>query len=428
LILFSSCEFTMNRALCPLVLASVALIAAAAPEEFDVAIDAGDHDRRESLVMLQMPPEAKAWKSIRLRDVGTDRTTPVQVIGLTEPVLAFFIRDLKAHSIRTFRMTPGASKSEAVSDCTCDDDGKGATLSVNGRKVLRYNSAMMESPAGLDPNYRRSGYIHPLFSPSGREITGDFAPDHAHQHALFFAWVNTTFDGRKTDFWNQQTRTGRVRHMEALSTVNGPVFAGFSVRLRHEALDGDNAKPALDEVWTVRAYRVEPDARQFVIDFESRQTCASPNSLQIHKYHYGGLGLRGNSAWFDPQAKGDDPPDPARGHESEFLTSEGKRRADGNHTRPCWLDLSGKLDGAFAGVAVLDDPRNFRFPQSVRLHPNKPYFAFSPSVEGEFRIEPGQTYISRYRIITHDGPPNAAALDSLWRDLAEPPSARIVPR
>ncbi len=77
---------------------------------------------------------------------------------------------------------------------------------------------------------------------------------------------------------------------------------------------------------------------------------------------------------------------------------------------------------------MLDDPRNFRFPQPVRIHPNKPYFAFSPMVDGEFRIEPEKTYISRYRIITHDGPPNTEELDKLWRELAEPPSARVVPR
>ncbi len=418
----------MNRTLYSLVLVSVALLGAAAPEEFDVLVDAGKHDRRESLVILPLPPEAEKWRTVTLREVVTDRATPVQVIRLTDPAVAFFIRDLKAHSSRLFRVTRAEDKAEAMPECACVDDGKRLTLTVHGKKVLQYQDTIAEPPPGLDPIYRRSGYIHPLLTPSGKDLTGDFARDHAHQHALFFAWVNTTFDGRKTDFWNQQNRTGRVRHVFDLTHDSGPVFAGFSALLEHQAIDGDKAEPVLREGWIVRAYRAGPDAKHFVIDFESRQGCVGPKPLLIHKYHYGGLGLRGNSAWFDPEAKGDDPPDPARSHESQFLTSEGKHRADGNHTRPRWLDLSGTLDGSFAGVAILDDPRNFRFPQPVRIHPNKPYFAFSPMVEGEFRIEPGKPYISRYRIITHDGPANAEELDKLWRELAEPPSARVVPR
>ena len=32
---------------------------------------------------------------------------------------------------------------------------------------------------------------------------------------------------------------------------------------------------------------------------------------------------------------------------TDFLTSDGNRRIDGNHTRPRWVDLSGQIDGKF---------------------------------------------------------------------------------
>ena len=293
--------------------------------------------------------------------------------------------------------------------------------------MLTYRRTVVEPPTGIDPVYRRSGYIHPLLTPSGKEITGDFAADHAHQHALFFAWVNTTFAGRKVDFWNQATRTGRVRSLEVLETRSGPVFTSFTVRLRHEDLTAANGPaPVLEEVWTVLAFNVDPASGRFVVDFASTQTCAGPTPLEVNKYLYGGLGLRANSQWFDPKAKGEDPPDPSRSGESNFLTSEGKHRTDGNHTRPRWLDLSGKLEGAFAGLTVLDSPRNFRFPQPVRLHPNKPYFSFAPAVEGGFTIAPGKPYLSMYRLILHDGPPEVKTIERFWNDLAETPRARVV--
>ena len=151
-----------------------------------------------------------------------------------------------------------------------------------------------------------------------------------------------------------------------------------------------------------------------------------PEPLTINKYHYGGMGLRGNRDWFDPTVKGNNPPDPARSGRSDFLTSEGKDRATGNHTRPSWVDLSGRIGDRPGGVALLDHPDNFRFPQPVRLHPNKPYFCFAPMVLGAFEIAPGRPYVSRYRFVVHDGPPDARALERFWHDYAEPPRVRVV--
>ena len=100
--------------------------------------------------------------------------------------------------------------------------------------------------------------------------------------------------------------------------------------------------------------------------------------------------------------------------------------ADGNHTRPVWVEMHGLVDGSPAGIVVLSAPSNFRHPQPVRLHPSKPYFCFAPNVVGDFTIEPGRPYVSRYRLAVHDGPPDAQANDRLYADYAAPPEARLV--
>jgi hypothetical protein len=138
------------------------------------------------------------------------------------------------------------------------------------------------------------------------------------------------------------------------------------------------------------------------------------------------MGLRGHRDWFDPSVKGNNPPDPARSGKSDFLTSEGKNRATGNHTRPNWVDLAGEVSGQPAGVALLDHPANFGFPQPVRLHPNKPYFCFAPMVLDRFEIVPGQEYVSHYRFVVHDGMPDVRELERRWHDYAEPPAVRMV--
>jgi hypothetical protein len=396
---------------------------AADPVEVIIEVDAGPHERREAPVVFRLPESLAKEQAFVLKSPKGE-PLDVQRIPSATAEVAWIVRDLPAGAQRRYRLTAGANPPAASRTMTCIDDGRGLVLTRNGRPVLRYNHTVVESPAGIDPDYRRGGQIHPLFTPSGLIVTDDFPPDHAHQHGVFFAWVNTTYNGHDLDFWNQKKKTGRVRPVTVLETTGGPVFSQFSVKLRHEDItNAADPAPVLDEVLTVRAYNL---ADRHLVDYESRQACAGPKPLEMNKYHYGGFGVRGHRAWLDPTAKGDDPPDPARCGQSDFLTSEGKRRADGNHTRPRWTDLSGNIGDRSGGATVLDHPGNFRFPQPVRLHPNKPYFCFAPMVPAAFTIEPGKPYVSRYRLDVHDGRPDPAAIERLWHDYTEPPQARVV--
>lgn len=416
----------MNGRLVCLVAVLVAL-GADAPRSLTLEVDAGPHDRRDAVVSLPLPDDLRAVASFRLEspDGGP---VPCQVVAGDRPEVVWVLRDpLAAGSKRRYRLIPGAGPAERPGLALDARDGA-ATLRLDGREVFRYHAAVAEPPAGIDRLYRRSGFVHPIATRSGRVVTDDFPPDHAHQHGLFFAWVNTTFAGRPVDFWNQPKRTGTVGHDTARPgpvIAGGPVVSTLRDSLRHDALDpSGRATKILEEDWSIRAYDLPG---LVVLDLESRQTCVAPEPLTINTYHYGGLGLRGNRAWGDPSAKGESPPDPAKSARSDFLTGEGKHRPDGNHTRPRWVDLHGDVDGRPAGVAILDHPANFRAPQPVRLHPNMPYFCFAPMVLGAFEIAPGTPYVSRYRIVAHDGPPDPKLLDRLWADYADPPRVTVVP-
>jgi hypothetical protein len=88
---------------------------------------------------------------------------------------------------------------------------------------------------------------------------------------------------------------------------------------------------------------------------------------------------------------------------ADFLTSEGLARDSANHTRPEWTAIYGDLPGGKAGMAVIPHPDNFRWPVAVRVHPDLPYFSVSPVTEEGFFIEPGETYVSGYRVVVFDG-------------------------
>jgi hypothetical protein len=292
-----------------------------------------------------------------------------------------------------------------------EDDGKHLVVRIGPKPVLTYNYAVVPSPILKEPYYAKSGYIHPIHSPSGQVVTDDFNPDHAHQHGVMFAWRKTTCEGRTTDGWDQKAGLGRVEHAKVEGLGGGPVFGWFTVRLRQVDLAAPGGpKPILDEIWRVR---IDNFSDPFLFDLESTETCAGSSPVTIDEMHYGGLMIRGRASW-------------SKSREFDYLTSEGKGKKDGNHTRPNWVDISGPIDGGAAGATILDHPGNFRFPQPVRLHPTMPYFCFTPAFLGSFVIEPGKSYVSQYRFVVHDGKIDPNAARRLWQDYAQPPSVRIV--
>lgn len=423
----------------PTVIASILLLpigAGAAEKKTVLEVSAGEHDRKDTPVLFHFPesPAGRGEEFALVREED-GAAVAVQRFGKQGTGFAWLLeKPLPAGETRRYVLTPRPSKDSESSNATCANDGRHLVLSAAGRPVLRYHHAVAEPPEGMESHYRRSGHIHPLFSPSGREITGDFPVDHPHQHGIFFPWRKTTFEGRHPEFWNQAAEAGRIEHVETGRMIDGPVFAQFTVQLRHSDLTApEGPVPVLDEIWTVRAYNL---GDYFLVDLVSKQSCASDSPLAIDEYHYGGMAIRGNAQWLDDDrasrikelTKRNAGPEelakvPMR---RDYLTSEGKTWFDGNATRARWVEMHGDIDGAPAGVTIFCHPKNFRSPQPVRLHPTKPYFCFAPMALGDFKITPEKELVSRYRFYVHDGPVDAAMSERLWNDYASPPEVRVV--
>lgn len=280
------------------------------------------------------------------------------------------------------------------------------TVRAGEKTVLVYHKAVVEPPAGENPLYRRSGFIHPLVSPGGQVLTDDFPVGHVHQHALFNAWTETTFRGEPHDFWNQAKGVGTVEHVAVLDRFEGAEKAGFRVRLRQVSLKHG---PALDEVWAVT---VQAGEATWVVDVEIEQRCAANAPVTLEKYHYGGFALRGAATWSSEDKE-------AYRGEMRLMTPETTDRVEANHTRPGWIAVWGPCGEEMAGVAVFDHPWNFRYPQPVRVHPRMPYFVFTPVVPGGFTICPGETYRNRYRLVTFDGEPDRARIEAWAREYGQ---------
>lgn len=395
--------------------AAAPLRAAAPSAAVVLEVQAGPCDRQGTPVEADLPLGVPAGARLELVRLDTQQGVPVQVVGGQPPRLVWMIDDcLRAGQTRRYRLTAStagaAAEAPAVSAAA---EGGRVRMKVGPLPVLDYQTAVMPSPDPEQPCFARSGFIHPLFDPHKRMLTDAMPPDHLHQHGIMFAWVNATFEGRPVDFWNSKKQTGEIRHVALDAIAQGPVLASFTARLEHlDRSAPGGPKAALNETWQVRVYRRSDG---FLWDLCSVQTCAGPSPLRLNKNIYGGLCVRGNSAWLEA-------------NQGDFLTSQGKTRTDGNHTRPDWVDLWGKLDGTPSGIASFCHPANFRAPQPVRLHPTKPYLCWSPCVLGDFAIEPGKPYTSRYRFFVHAGKLDEALARRLWSDYAQPAVVAVVGR
>ena len=413
----------MNSSISVLVFFALTMTSVVAAD-IHLEVQAGGHDRENCPVVFALPDELADTNPIFLVRESDGQQIPTQRFGpVNSPKIMWMIHDrLKAGEKRRYEIAvaPHRQVADAV---LCEDDGKQLRLTADRSPVLQFNYGIVEAPEGIDRVYRRSGYFHPVFTPQGNLVTGDFEKDHPHQHGLFNAWVNTTFRGQPTDFWNQAKGHGDVEFTRFIGRkVSGPVFAQYRAMLTHVAISDNKRIPAIEEVMVVRVFHAKP----FLFEMTSRLTPATNDAIHVNEYHYGGFGIRGPSEWLlrEPKTDAAETADPLA--EGDFLTSSNRTRKDGNHTRARWVEMHGPIGSQHAGIIVLGAPNNFRSPQTVRLHPTKPYFCFAPMVLGEFKLEAGNTFVSRYRYVVHDGGPDAELAERMWQDFAHPPKVSMV--
>jgi len=305
----------------------------------------------------------------------------------------------------------GATVSPGAEPIAVEQRDGALHFTAGGRPMLAYRMQPGPLPEGVPPVYAHGAYLHPVVTPAGKLVTADFPPDHRHQRGIFFAWTKTEFDGHHPDFWNMGKGDApggkllaEVRFERLEKSWGGEAEGGFVSR--HRFIDREGAEPrdVLSETWEVKMRRASEAGRAVnVIDLVSTQSCAGAAPLLLPKYHYGGLGIRGSAQW-DPVSA------------VTMLTSNGDPREKGDATKAKWVTMSGDVDGAAAGLALLIHPSNFRFPQPLRLNPKNPQLCVAPSQDGDWSIEPGKPYVSRYRIVIYDGAAGAEWVEKLWAD------------
>ncbi|MBC8184446.1 PmoA family protein [candidate division KSB1 bacterium] len=321
-------------------------------------------------------------------------------------------KKINAGEKQVFDLVHGTPQIAPLVQINMDSDG--LEIHYKNRKALRYQYAPLKPPTGENPLYVRSGFIHPIWSPGGKVLTRIQPSDHIHHMGFWNPWTKTEYEGRHIDFWNLKKGQGTVRFVKFNSLETGPVFGGFEALQQHVAFDSTKGeKVVLNETWQIRCWAPLSGNNKFWIwDFFTSQSCASLSPLTLLKYRYGGFGFRGTSDWNE--------------RNSDYLTSEGKTRKDGNGTRARWCNVYGKTDKGNGGVLFISHPENHEYPEPMRIWPQGDvFFGYCPVVYADWNMVPNESYVRKYRVIVYDGTITKDEAEQYWYNFIHLPQIDV---
>ena len=289
------------------------------------------------------------------------------------------------------------------------------TISSGTQKLLTYQFKTIYPPKGIDTAYKRSGFIHPLYAPHGQVLTRIQPPDHYHHYGIWNPWTHTVFERDTIDFWNIKDRKGTVRFVKFTSQNSRPEYAEYTALHEHVVFKKDGKeKVALKEWQTVKVYDPGSHKDYYIVDITSKMSCASQSPLLIVAYRYGGFGWRATEYWDK--------------NNSEMLTSEGKTRDSTDNTKARWIIVYGALPGNDeGGIVMLSHPSNYNHPEPLRIWDKKAnggrgdvFANFAPTKDKDWLLEPGKTYLLKYRLVVFNGKFDAAMAQNEWKKFAKP--------
>ena len=322
-----------------------------------------------------------------------------------------------AQGKKIYELRKGQPSAQQVGPKTVINDGK-LTIGSLGKNLLQYNFKTIYPAAGIDTVYKRSGFIHPLWSPRGQELTRSQPADHYHHFGLWNAWTQVHYQGETYDLWNLVQKQGTVRAVRLHSITEGPVYAEYKTLLEHVIFQKNGKEQVvLNEVQTVRVYPPANGRNYYNLDLTMEMNGATEHPVQLLRYRYGGLGVRTTGEWDR--------------NNSTVLTSEGKNRRDADSTTARWCMVQGALGTDQGGFVMMSYPANYNHPEPLRVWPENQYdrgdmfVNFSPIKTKNWLLVPAKTYVLQYRFLLFNDVLTKEKAEAAWQHYAYPPTVTI---
>jgi hypothetical protein len=401
-------------------------VSAFAQHEWILTVHAGNYNRSNCPVVVDLSSTGievnnNEWQLL-VREGKNESPVAFQFAqGRSLQLLFILGGELKRGEKRDYVLRQSAGqRAETRPGIVLVSQPSGLIVSYQDKPLLNYQFNEVYPPAGIDPIFRRSGFIHPIWSPGGEVLSRIQAPDHYHHYGLWGPWTKTHIKGREVDFWNLAKGEGTVRFAKFLTQYEGQVTGGFTALQEHVdfgAKGGD--KVAINEVLDVRAWTADLTGRRWLIDYTSVMNCPLDSGIMLDAYRYGGgIGFRATESWTKDN--------------SAVLTSESKDRLSADGTKARWCIIEGASKSGRSGILFMGHPSNREYPEPMRVWPvdanagrGDVYFEFCPIRHKEWKLENGQDYSQKYRLLVFDGTLSQSEAEQYWQAFAFPPNVTV---
>ncbi|MEO0510449.1 MAG: PmoA family protein [Verrucomicrobiota bacterium] len=304
-----------------------------------------------------------------------------------------------------------------ANNLTITDDGKGLVFKADGNPIIRYNyspysEGRSETPDPAPVYLKRSGNIHPIWSPDGQILTEIFPQSHSHHLGIWGAWVKTRYKGESYDFWNlKKDDEEELIQFEAFEWIDKDGGSAVGFKANHIYLiesDGESQK-VMRESLTVQVSVIQ---EKYLIDYKLEQEWLMEEPLTLLQHRYGGpIAWRYPSNWKDSSVLVVSP-------DGKEQRSDQKTGVDATNAR--WLKVHGSENDTMAGFLIMSHPDNFRHPEPLRVLHDGPgnggYVHFSPIRQEAWKLEKGEKHTFRFRICTYDGILEPSKAEAIWQN------------
>ena len=277
------------------------------------------------------------------------------------------------------------------------DPNDAITLRLGERCLWRYNHRPV---AAGQPCF------HPVNTPAGYPISLLSPWDHVHHCALWFAW----------------------KLIDGINAWEGPAYSPYEPSIVPAGLEVGDAGFAAAYRWQKRdetlllrgrtvchCHLLGDDAYALDLDYEFRAPGDRPVMLDRNpppEAGYAGLSIRLVREF----------------RHATYVDTDGRTEPPPRGTRTAWHAVSGPIDGGpnrRGGIALMDHPRNPRFPTPTYTIHESEAFGFLQCAflyEEPYALLPEEPLRLRYRVAVFDGEAPADRLSDWFNQFAQQPT------
>ena len=261
-----------------------------------------------------------------------------------------------------------------------------AVMREGNANILQYNHQTVQAPPGVlakvapgNQQYARlrSDYIHPLYGPSGEELTLDWAVDHPHHRGIYWAWPEVMLGDQTGDLHALQRVFARP--VGKLVTSDGDEAA--TIEAENEWMWEDKT-PIVHEKVRIRAEKAGSSGRRIDLTITLVALVDGVTIARRQTDKYGGLNSR-----FAP---------------AKALAISHHADADGITPRMAWHRATGTWGAATqaASVTILEKTSNPGYPADHIEFPELAWFQPTfPKAGQRHPLKKGEPLVLQYRYI-----------------------------